>query len=169
MKCTLRKWELSDAKDLAKTINNINIMNNLRDGLPFPYTEQDGIDFISSLMSKDKSDTTEFAVVADNQPIGSIGITRRDNIYKKTAELGYYLAQEYWGKGIMTDAVRQICEYVFANTDIIRIFAEVYADNIGSCRVLEKSGFTLEGVMKNNAIKNGKVLDMKLYALTREP
>ncbi|MEE1186856.1 MAG: GNAT family protein [Acutalibacteraceae bacterium] len=169
MKCVLRKWQLSDAKDLAATINNENILNNLRDGIPFPYTEQDGIDFITSLQSKDENCTLEYAIIVDDRPVGSIGIFRRDNIYKKTCELGYYLAQEYWGKGIMTDAVRQICDYVFTHTDIIRIFAEVYADNIGSCRVLEKAGFTLEGIMKNNAIKNGKVLDMKLYALTREP
>ena len=77
-------------------------------------------------------------------------------------------AEEYWGNGIMTDAVKQICEYVFENSDILRIYAEPFAYNIGSCRVLEKAGFQYEGTLRNNAVKNGKVIDMKMYSLLRE-
>jgi RimJ/RimL family protein N-acetyltransferase len=89
------------------------------------------------------------------------------SVPNRTAELGYYIGEPYWGKGIMTEAVRQTCEYVFAHSDILRIFAEPFADNIGSCRVLEKVGFRFEGLLRKNAVKNGEVLDMKMYALVR--
>lgn len=82
--------------------------------------------------------------------------------------VGYYLAEEHWGRGRMTEAVRLLCAHVFSSSDILRIYAEPFADNIGSCRVLERAGFQCEGIMKCNAFKNGRVLDMKLYARTKE-
>ena len=168
MKCRIRKWELSDAKDLAAALSNKKVQDNLRDGLPYPYTEQDGKEFISAMLSADESETFAFAITVDNMVIGSIGIFRQGNIHRQTAELGYYIAEEYWGKGIMTEAVKQICEYVFAKSDIIRIYAEPFANNIASCRVLEKVGFQYEGTLRSNAVKNGKVIDMKMYSLIKE-
>ena len=168
MKCRIRKWELSDAGNLAETLSNKKIQDNLRDGLPYPYTEQDGIDFISDMLSADENDTFAFAITVDGKVIGSISVFRQGNIHRQTAELGYYIAEEYWGKGIMTEAVKQICEYVFMKSDIIRIYAEPFAYNTASCRVLEKAGFQYEGTLRKNAVKNGKVLDMKMYSLLRE-
>ena len=168
MKCRIRKWELSDAKDLAAALSNKKVQDNLRDGLPYPYTEQDGKEFISAMLSADESETFAFAITVNNMVIGSIGIFRQGNIHRQTAELGYYIAEEYWGKGIMTEAVKQICEYVFANSDIIRIYAEPFAYNIASCRALEKAGFQYEGTLRSNAVKNGKVIDMKMYSLLKE-
>lgn len=165
MICKIRKWELSDAVDLAATLSNKKIQNNLRDGLPYPYTERDGEEYISAMLSADENETFAFAVIVDDKVVGSIGVFRQENIHRQTAELGYYLAEEYWGKGIMTEAVRQICEYVFKKSDIIRIYAEPFAYNIASCRVLEKAGFQCEGTLKSNAVKNGKITDMKMYAL----
>lgn len=167
MKCRIRKWELSDAKDLAVALSNKKVQDNLRDGLPYPYTEQDGKEFISAMLSADESETFAFAITVDNMVIGSIGIFRQGNIHRQTAELGYYIAEEYWGKGIMTEAVKQICEYVFANSDIIRIYAEPFAYNIASCRVLEKVGFQYEGTLRSNAVKNGRVIDMEMYSLLK--
>lgn len=167
MNCRIRKWELSDAKDLAIALSNKKIQNNLRDGLPYPYTEKDGADFISAMLSVDENDTFAFAIMADNKVVGSIGVFRQGNIHRLTAELGYYVAEEYWGKGIMTKAVKQICEYVFGKSDIIRIYAEPFAYNIASCRVLEKVGFQYEGTLRCNAVKNGKVIDMKMYSLLK--
>ena len=167
MKCRIRKWELSDAKDLATALSNKKVQDNLRDGLPYPYTEQDGKEFISAMLSADESETFAFAITVDNMVIGSIGIFRQGNIHRQTAELGYYIAEEYWGKGIMTEAVKQICEYVFANSDIIRIYAEPFAYNIASCRVLEKVGFQYEGTLRSNAVKNGRVIDMEMYSLLK--
>lgn len=100
--------------------------------------------------------------------VGSIGIFRQGNIHRQTAELGYYIAEESWGKGIMTEAVKQSCRYVFAKSDIIRIYAEPFSYNIASCRVLEKAGFQYEGTLRNNAIKNGKVIDMRMYSKIKE-
>lgn len=168
MTVQIRKWQLSDAKDLAAALSNKKILDNLRDGLPYPYTEQDGRDFISAMLAADENDTFAFAITADGKVIGSIGAFRQANIHRQTAELGYYIAEEYWGKGIMTEAVKQLCDYVFSHTDIIRIYAEPFAHNIGSCRVLEKAGFQYEGTLRSNAVKNGKVLDMKMYSRLRK-
>jgi len=94
-------------------------------------------------------------------------VFRQGNVHYLTAELGYYIAEPYWGKGIMTEAVRQMCAYVFDHTDIIRIFAEPFAFNQASCRALEKAGFQFEGVLRKNAVKNGQQVDMKMYAILR--
>ena len=167
MDCIIRQWRGSDAADLAAALSNKKVQDNLRDGLPYPYTEKDGLDFINAMLSADPNDTFAFAVTVDDKAIGSIGVFRQGNIHRLTAELGYYVAEEYWGNGIMTEAVRQICEYVFKNSDIIRIYAEPFAYNEASCRVLEKAGFQFEGVLRSNAIKNNKVLDMKMYSLIK--
>lgn len=140
---------------------------NLRDGLPYPYTEQDAADYIAAMIAAEENSTFAYAIAVNDRVVGSIGAFRQSNIHRQTAELGYYLAEEYWGRGIMTDAICQICDILFQTTDILRIYAEPFAYNTGSRRVLEKAGFQFEGTMKNNAVKNGKVLDMALYSLTR--
>ena len=167
MDCRIRKWELADAKDLSVALSNTKIQDNLRDGLPYPYTEHDGIDYISAILSANENETFAFAITTEGKVIGSIGVFRQGNIHRLTAELGYYIAEEYWGKGIMTKAVKQICNYVFDNSDILRIYAEPFAFNAASCRVLEKAGFQYEGTLRSNAIKNGKVIDMKMYSLLK--
>ena len=167
VKIKIREWRIEDKADLAENLNNVHVLNNLRDGLPYPYTEKDAEEYINAMLSSDKENTFAFAVTLDDQVIGSIGVFRCDNIHRRTAELGYYIGEKYWGNGYMTSAVRQICAYVFDNTDIIRIFAEPFAKNVASCRVLEKSGFACEGVLRKNAFKNGEFLDMKMYALIK--
>lgn len=118
MICAIRKWALTDAGDLAAALSNKKVQDNLRDGLPYPCTEQNA-------------------------------------------------AEASWGRGIMTEAVLQTCAYVYANSDIIRIYAEPFAYNAASCRVLEKAGFQYEGTLRSSAVKNGRVLDMKMYARLR--
>ncbi|MDO5111771.1 MAG: GNAT family protein [Clostridia bacterium] len=164
MMCKLRPWRMEDAADLAAALNNKHIHDNLRDGLPYPYTEADARDFIGAMLSADPHATFAFAITLADKAVGSIGVFRKENIHFRTAEMGYYIAEPYWGKGIGSSAVQQACQYVFENTDILRIFAEPFAYNAASCRVLEKSGFVYEGTLKSNAVKNGMVLDMKLYA-----
>ncbi len=168
MICKIRKWELSDAADLAAALSNKKVQDNLRDGLPYPYTEQDGADYISAMLSADEKETFAFAITVNGRVVGSIGVFRQGNIHRRTAELGYYIAEEYWGKGIMTEAVRQTCEFVFDTSDMIRIYAEPFAYNKASCRVLEKAGFQYEGTLRSNAVKNGKIVDMKMYSLLKE-
>lgn len=167
MNLSIRKWRIEDKSDLAINLNNLKVLNNLRDGLPYPYTEDDAEDFIQMMLSADPDSTFAFAITLDNKVIGSIGVFRKDNIHSRTAEMGYYIGEPYWGNGYMTNAIKQVCAYVFENTDIIRIFAEPFAHNIASCRALEKAGFQYEGTLKSNAVKCGNVVDMKMYALTR--
>lgn len=124
MNCTIRKWNLEDAKALSEALSNPKIQDNLRDGLPYPYTEQDGQEFIKAMLAADKNETFSFAIVYDQKVIGSIGVFRQSNIHRRTAELGYYIAEEYWGKGIMTDAVKQVCDYVFSNSDM-KMYAKI--------------------------------------------
>jgi RimJ/RimL family protein N-acetyltransferase len=164
MTCEIRTWRLSDAPDLARALNNKRILDNLRDGLPYPYTEKDAEGFISMMLQSEKDIAYPFVITVDDKAVGSIGVFRKDNIHSRTAEMGYYVAEPFWGQGIGTSAVNQVCSYIFDNTDIIRIFAEPFAHNAASCRILEKAGFACEGTLRKNAVKNGVVLDMKLYA-----
>jgi len=165
----LHKWEIEYASDLTAAVNNKKVLDNLRDGIPYPYTEKDAKEFIVATLAAEKDSQYAFAVTYDGRVIGSIGVFRREGVHRLTAELGYYIAEAYWGKGIMTEAVRQMWAYVFENTDIIRIFAEPYAYNKASCRVLEKAGFQFEGLLRQNVLKNGQPLDMKLYAILKPP
>lgn len=164
---TIREWKESDAEALAKLLNDKKILDNLRDGLPFPYTVSDALWYINSCLSADKNSNFCFAIIYNDKVVGSIGIFRQNNIHFRTAELGYYVGVEHWGKGIMTEAVRLACKHVFDNTDIVRIYAEPFAENTASCRVLEKNGFVLDGILRKNACKNGVFRDMKMYSLVK--
>ena len=168
MMCEIRSWKISDANDLALALNNKKILDNIRDGLPFPYTVTDAAAYINLMLSADKNKTYAFAIVLDDKVIGSIGAFRQDNIHSQTAEIGYYIAEPYWGKGLGTSAVKQACDFIFSNTDIIRIFAEPFAANAASCRVLEKAGFSYEGTLRKNAVKNNTVIDMKMYSFIKD-
>ena len=167
MDCVLRPWQAEDAEDLAAALNDKRVLDNLRDGLPYPYTKEDAESFIAAMLAADPNRTYAFAITVDGRAVGSIGAFRQENIHFRTAEIGYYIAQPFWGRGLASSAVKQLCSHLFRNTDILRIFAEPFAENIASCRVLEKAGFQLEGVLRSNAVKNGMVRDMKLYARIR--
>lgn len=167
MECIIREWKIEDAKELAELLSNQKILGNLRDGLPYPYTRKDAEEYISAMLSADKRKTFAFAIAAEGRVVGSIGVFRCDNIHSRTAEMGYYIGEPYWGKGMGTSAVKQVCDYVFENTDIIRIFAEPFSYNTASCRVLEKAGFAFEGLLRSNAVKNGEIIDMKMYSLIK--
>lgn len=163
----LSPWSLSYAEDIARGLNNRAVQDNLRDGLPLPYTGRDAEDYIRQALAAPPGSQYAWAILAEGRAAGSIGIFRRENIHRRTAELGYWLAQPYWGRGIVTAAVTEACRRVFADTDLLRIFAMPYATNAASCRVLEKAGFACEGTLRKNAVKSGRVLDMKLYALVK--
>lgn len=167
MDVAIRAWKTEDAADLASAINNKKIQDNLRDGIPYPYTISDAEAFIAAMLGAEKDSLYAWAITANDKVIGSIGVFRKDNVHRRTAEMGYYIAEPYWGKGIVTIAVKDVCDYIFSNTDIIRIFAEPYSNNAASCRVLEKAGFAYEGTLRKNAVKNGEVLDMKMYAIIK--
>lgn len=168
MNTKIRAWKTTDAQDLSVALNNRHILDNLRDGLPFPYTVKDAENYITAMLNPEKDSHYAWAITIDDRAIGSIGVFRKNNIHRFTAEMGYYIAEPFWGKGIGTKAVKDACDYIFSQTDIMRIFAEPFAFNKASCRILEKAGFTYEGTMRKNAVKNGAVIDMKLYAIVKD-
>ncbi|MDR2919602.1 MAG: GNAT family N-acetyltransferase [Tannerella sp.] len=168
MECKIRRWKMEDAGCLAEALNNKKVMDNLRDGLPYPYTTEDAKDFIKVMCDADGNQTFAFAITVDDKAVGSIGAFRQSNIHSRTAEAGYYVAEPYWGQGIATEAMKQLCSYIFENTDIVRLFAEPFAHNIASCRILEKCGFECEGILRKNAEKNGVIVDMKMYSIVKE-
>ena len=167
MNVSLRKWQISDKYALAKIITP-NILKNLRDGIPWPYTLDDAAFFINSVREgMDKGEVFSFAICVDDELAGAITAYRNTNIHYRTAELGYYIGEGFWGRGITSEAVKQFCDLIFKETDIIRLYAEPFAYNKASCRILEKAGFKKEGILHKNAIKDGNVLDMVMYAMTR--
>ena len=160
----LREWRLSDTKSLAENANSINIWNNVRDYFPYPYTEKDAEEFIRMAMEK-PNPCTEFAIEIEGQAVGGIGIVPQTDVHKISAEIGYWLGEKYWNRGIMTNVVRQIVEYTFEKFAVTKIFAPIFEFNIASMRVLEKAGFEREAVLKKSAIKNGKTIDLYYYGL----
>jgi len=166
MRFELRKWRLSDVPGVARYANNEKIAQNLRDVFPHPYTEVHAKSYLESCIAGEGSIFCR-AIAVNGEAVGSIGVFPCSDVYKKSAELGYWLAEDYWSRGIMTEAVKQICQEAFAVFDIVRIFAEPFSHNIGSCKVLEKAGFTYEGTMKSGVYKSGQIYDYCMYALLR--
>ena len=167
MDCLLGPWRREDAADIAPLANNRAVADNLRDIFPYPYTLQNAQDFVAMCMQADETACLFRTIEVDGHAVGSITVSLGTDVYRKSAELGYWLGEPYWRKGIMSRAVRQICRQAFETFDIVRIYAEPYAYNKGSRGVLEKAGFRLEGVMRDSVYKNGKVIDSCLYALLK--
>jgi len=163
----IRKWDLSDAPQLATFANSKKIADNLRDAFPYPYTIKDANNYIQAAINDDQS-AKLFAIDINGLAIGSIGAIFKNDVYRMNVEIGYWLAEEYWGKGIATTSILLIVKYIFDNFDTIRIYAETYADNIGSRKALEKAGFRKEARLKNSIIKNDIIRDSIIYALLRE-
>ena len=157
MQVTLREWKRSDADALAAIANNKKIWDNVRDLLPYPYTKKDAKEWLE-LVKKQKTVTT-FCIEVDGNLAGSIGVTLKDDVYKKTAEIGYFIAEEYWGKGAATEAIKQMVSYIQKEFDIVRIYAEVFEFNRASMKALEKNGFYLESIRKKAAFKNNMIVD----------
>lgn len=164
----LRKWMPEDAADVAHFANNPKIAANLRNVFPYPYTLKDAEGYVNACAFDSEERQICRAILVNGRAAGSVGIFCGNDVYEKSAELGYWLAEEYWGQGIMTEAVRRICGEAFEKFDIVRIHAEPFADNAGSRRVLEKAGFTLEGIMKKSVYKNGRSHDSCMYALVKD-
>lgn len=164
----LRAWEIEDAKSLAQAANNPNVAKNLRNAFPNPYTLESAIWYINDSIANAEKKQINYAIVVDGQAAGGIGIFVKDDIYERSAELGYWLSEDYWRKGIVSRAVQMICREAFERFDIVRIFAEPFADNAASRGVLEKAGFTYEGTMRSGVYKNGEIHSYCMYSVLRE-
>ena len=163
---TLRPWRESDLAALVRHADNFNIWINLRDAFPRPYNEEAGRHWL--LMALSEPTNILLAIDVDGEAIGGIGAHFLSDVYRINAEIGYWLAEEYWGRGIVSTAVNLLVDHVFGHyPDIQRIYADLFAYNPGSARVLQKCGFHLEAVHKNAVIKNGKVVDEHRYVRFR--
>lgn len=162
-KFTLRGWQADDAGTLAAAANNYKIWLNLRDGFPHPYTLDDAKAFIRSLGQL----PNVFAIEVDGRTVGSIGYFPHTDVEQLNAEVGYWLAEEYWGRGIMSEVVRVLAGYIFDNTELIRLYATPFEYNTASMRVLEKAGFSKVGVMHSAAIKNNEIIDLHYFELVK--
>jgi len=158
----IREYKENDADSLTQYANNKNVSINLRDGFPYPYHKEDAKKYIQ--MVSEPEIKTSFAITKDNLVIGSIGFVLGKDVHRYTAELGYWLAEPFWNKGIMTHAVQHMVQYAFETHNLIRVYAEPYSSNPGSMRVLKKAGFEREGLLRASVFKDGKVLDQVLYA-----
>lgn len=166
MDFTLRKWSKEDLSSLVKHANNYNIAKNLTNLFPHPYTKADGEAFIEKVTGMNAP--LILAIDINGEAVGGIGLHPQSDIHIKNAELGYWLAESYWGKGIVTKAIEQIAIKGFNELDINRIFARPFGTNIGSQRVLEKAGFKLEGKFDKTIFKNGEYVDELIYAVRRK-
>ncbi len=153
----LRRWYREDAQQLAAIANNRNVWINLRDAFPHPYTVMNAIQWIEKCATE--SPVLNFCIDYGGKVAGSIGIVPKEDVYRKTIKIGYFIGEPYWNKGITTNAVGQILHYLKNEFDLIRIYAEVFEHNKGSMRVLQKNGFHLEGIRKSSVIKDGKIID----------
>ena len=179
---TLRPWREADAASIApdhdpmapgaaptpRYADNAKIAANLRDVFPCPYAPQDAATFVESCIRQEGRGQMCRAIEVDGEAAGSIGLFLGSDVYRRSAELGYWLGEPLWGRGIMTAAVESMCREGFAAWDIVRIHAEAFARNAASRRVLEKAGFALEGTLRRSVYKNGEMLDSCIYALVRE-
>ncbi|NIM47850.1 MAG: GNAT family N-acetyltransferase [Gemmatimonadales bacterium] len=160
--CVVRSWELSDAASIAKYANNRKIWLHLRDAFPHPYTLDDAQRFLARVTTMEPE--TYFAIAVGQEAVGSIGYGLRDDVERCSAEIGYWVAEPFWGRGIATAALRAVTQYAMQTHDLTRVYALPFDGNPASCRALEKAGFVLEGRMRKSAIKDGKILDQLLYA-----
>ena len=161
-RCQIRAWRESDAQSLATYANNRNVWINLRDRFPHPYTIADAHAFIRTSIAARHQ--TAFAIEVEGQAAGGIGYIPHDQEERVSAEIGYWLGEPFWGRGIATEAVVAITKHAIKLHGLTRVYAISFAWNGASCRVLEKAGYVLEGRMRKSAVKDGQIVDQLLYA-----
>lgn len=162
--CVVREWRRGDEPSLVRHANNRKIWLNLRDSFPHPYTMSDARAWIDIATAKLRG--MAFAICVGGFAVGAIGLSSRDDVNRYSAEIGYWLGEDFWGQGITTEAVGAVTAYAFDTLGLRRVFAEVFEWNRPSMRVLEKTGYTAEGRLRRHAIKDGRVIDQIVYART---
>lgn len=161
----VRRFRHADAAAIARYANNFSIWKQLRDWFPHPYTREDAEEFLDQVTREYPPRT--FAIATEHEAIGTLGYHPGHDVHRYSAELGFWLAEPYHGKGIMTEAVRRFSDHLLASGDILRLWAGVFSNNPASMRVLEKAGFVREGVLQASVVKDDEVLDQHLYAKVR--
>ena len=162
----LRPFTEDDLPELVRLANDPAIAATLTDAFPQPYTEESGRAFLARVMAD--APTRVFCITADGLLAGAVGIHPRGDIWHRNAELGYWVARPYWGRGIATEAVRRAVKYAFGTFPLDRVFARPFGSNAASQRVLEKTAFVLEARLRGTIVKNGRVEDELIYAVRRD-
>jgi RimJ/RimL family protein N-acetyltransferase len=163
----LRQWRLEDEESLVRHANDRRVSIDLRDRFPFPYTASHARDWLAKTIPADPP--TNFAITdpANDEAVGGVTLMLQTDIERINAEIGYWLGVAYWGRGMMSAAVKAATTYAFEVLGLERVFAVAFTRNTGSARVLEKAGFRLEGKLLHSAVKEGIVLDQFMYAVTK--
>jgi ribosomal-protein-alanine N-acetyltransferase len=161
-RCTLRPWRLTDAESLVRHANNLNVARHLRDRFPHPYGREEASRFLKGVCTAET--LTNFAIEVSSEAAGGLGFVPGTDIERYSAEVGYWLGEECWGRGIGTEALELFTRYAFDELRLLRVFALPLADNVGSARVLEKAGYAREGTLRSSCVKYGEPRDQVLYA-----
>ena len=161
--CILRSWMPTDVTSLVHHANNYHVSINLRDSFPHPYTLTDAQNWVQNAATI--PNTLNLAIEVNGQAVGGIGLVFQTDIHRLSAEIGYWLGEAFWNKGIVTGAVKTLSAHAFRNLQLVRLYAGVFASNQASGRVLQKAGYTLEAIHKQAIIKNGSIMDEHLYVL----
>jgi RimJ/RimL family protein N-acetyltransferase len=162
--CLLRPWRTGDEASLVVHANNRNVWINLRDQFPHPYTRADAETWVA--FASNQAQPTSLAIEVDSEVVGGVGLKLNNDVERVSAEIGYWLGEGFWNRGIMTAAVRAVTKYGLKQFSLTRVYALPYVTNVASHRVLEKGGYTREGLLRRSAIKDGVVLDQVLFAIT---
>jgi RimJ/RimL family protein N-acetyltransferase len=165
-RCALRRWHTGDASSLVKHANNLNVARQLRDRFPHPYTRADAQAFLNVACTADP--VNNFAIDLDGEAVGGLGFVPGRDVERFSAEVGYWLGENCWGRGIVTEALGLFTEHAFNELGLLRLFALPFATNAASIRVLEKSGYVLEGVLRSSSVKFGQPRDQAIYARINE-
>lgn len=163
----LRPWRVGDEPALVRHAGNRNVWLNLRDRFPHPYTAADAEAWIAHVASQGEP-PLHFAIVVADEPVGAVGLEPLPDVHRLTAEIGYWIAEPHWGRGLATEATRRLTEYAFARFPFVRLEAGVFEWNPASRRVLEKAGYRLEARQRHNVVKDGRIGDSFLYARLRD-
>ena len=158
----VREWREADREALLRYANNRKVWRNLKDRFPNPYTDKDADAWFA--LNRAHPERTGWAIEVDGQAVGGIGLTPMNDVHARSAHIGYWLGEPFWGRGIMTATVRAVSEHALAKLGLQRLEAPVYAWNPASMRVLEKCGYAREGVMRKSVFKDGELIDSVLYA-----
>lgn len=161
-RCHVRSWRAEDLPSLLRHANNRNIWLNLRDRFPHPYGRRDAQLFIRQSRRGDPE--CSFAVAVDGVAVGAIGFVIQQDVERVSAEVGYWLGEAFWGRGIMTEALQALTRHAVSTHRLTRLYARTFTYNAASCRVLEKAGYVLEGRLRRSAIKDGQIVDQLQYA-----
>lgn len=165
-RCRVRLWQPSDARALVKHANNSHVAKQLRDRFPHPYTHAHAVSFLRQVTAAERQ--TNFAIEVDHEAAGAIGFVGGTDVERFSAEIGYWLGEEHWGRGIVTEALTMVTAHAFQAFNLLRLFALPFADNAASARVLEKAGYVREGTLRSSAVKYGAPRDQFIYARINE-